>query len=472
MAQQRLGNIAWGDLTFGPGTPYAVSVLAGLDDLPDVRADDMAREGQHGDYTGPDYTGARTITLGLTMVADDPDAFRQLCLDLRAATQPQKAPAALQFLQQDTLVWAKVRRRAIPYDAENLWRSGTAALELYCADPYLYGLEEWSASTTAYSPSSGRTYPLVYAGVPELTNSVLNPSAELDAANVAAYSSAGTAPTVAQNTPGFGARYGVDTLLTTWTASGTGGAKYTLGTSYAAGVAVRASAWVYLPSVSGISAVNLMFFNGTTLLQSVSVTTPAAATWTRIDGGYTVASGQAVTHIGVRLTTTGATTMHLDGVMATPAATTQPYVDGDQMGCIWDGTPHASTSRRVAGTNRQYGTPGTSGQITATNAGASPAYPTLRIDGPVANPSVEQPNTGAQIVIDATLGDGEFLLVDTRSRAVLLNGSTPRRSWVRGGSTWPLLMPGSNDLVYRGSALPGLPGVPSLLTVTWRDTSL
>lgn len=284
MATQRLGRIQWGDLLFGPGSPYAVSILDGLDDLPDIRSDDMERPGQHGDYTGPDTTGPRVITLGLTLIADDPDSFRQLVIDLQRATQPQSQPAALQLLDWDTLVYAKIRKRAIPYDAENLWRSGTATLELYCADPYKYGLDEQSASTAAYSPAAGRTYPLVPP--------------------------------------------------------------------------------------------------------------------------------------------------------------------------------------------RVYGDPGTSGQLVAPNGGAAPAYPVLRVDGPVASPSIEQTNTGALIVLDTTLQDGEYVLIDTRSRAVLYMGSTPRRSWVRGGSTWPLLLPGPNSIAYRGSALPGAPGQTSLLTVTWRDTSL
>lgn len=284
MAQQRLGRIQWGDLTFGPGTRYHVTAVEGLDDLPDIRAEDINRPDQHGDYTGPDTTGARIVQLGLGLRADAPDGLRELTLALRAATQPQAQPAPLQFLDQDILVYGKVRRRSVPYDAENLWSTGSAALELYCADPYLYSLEEYTATTTAYSPAAGRTYPMVHP--------------------------------------------------------------------------------------------------------------------------------------------------------------------------------------------RTYGDAGASGRLTATNSGASPAYPVLRIDGPVANPSVEQVTSGGSLTLDGTLQPGEYLVIDTRTRAVLLMGSSPRRSWVRAGSTWPLLAPGSNVFAYRGTALPGAPGQSSLLTVTWRDTSL
>ncbi|MFI6639945.1 phage distal tail protein [Streptomyces sp. NPDC050504] len=281
--QQRLGNITWNGMTFGPGTQYAVTALSGIDDLPDVRAEDMDRPAQHGAYTGPDVTGARVVQLQLGLRGLSPDDLRSLSLALRAATQPQAAPAELCLLDWDILLRAKVRKRSIPYDAERLWSIGDAAIEFYCADPYLYGLTERSASTTAYSPSAGRTYPLTYP--------------------------------------------------------------------------------------------------------------------------------------------------------------------------------------------RSYGVAGLSGRITASNLGAAPAYPVLRIDGPVASPSIEQTG-GGTLQIDAVLQVGEFLLIDTSTRAVLYMGSTPRRSWVRAGSVWPLLMPGTTELTYRGDALAGAPGQQSLLTVTWRDTSL
>lgn len=281
---QRIGRIRWDGLEFGPGSRYHVSEVTGIDDMPEIRTDDLARTGAHGDYTGPDYTGPRIVQLGLSLRGDTPDHLRELTVALRAATQPQRQPAPLELLDWGVLVYGKVRRRSLPYDAQGLWRTGTAALEWYCADPYLYGLEEHAVSTTAYSPAAGRSY-------------------------------------------------------------------------------------------------NLTF-------------------------------------------------------------------------------------------NRVYGDPGSAGRLTAANAGAAPTYPTLRIDGPVADPSIEQTNTGAILTIDATLQAGEYLLIDTRSRAVLLQGTTPRRSWVRAGSLWPILQPGPNEIAYRGSSLPGSPGQPSLLTVTWRDASL
>lgn len=294
MPSEAIGRIQWGDLLMGPGTPYGVEALLGLDDLPDVRGDDANRPSQHGEYSGRDYTGARTIQLGLVLRADDPAALRNLKLALRRATQPAPSPAPLQFLDWDILTYGKIRKRSIPYDAHYLWRTGEAALEIYCPDPRLYSLTEHTASTTAYSPSAGRTYNF-----------------------------------------------------------------------------------------------------------------------------------------------------------APP---------------------------------RTYGAAGASGRLTIANGGDSEAYPMLRIDGPVAQPVIElvgsevddsgDAGASATLSLTGTLQPGEYLTIDTRTRAVLLMGTSPRRDWVRAGSEWPVLSPGDNEIAYRGAALPGAPGQTSLLTVTWRDTSL
>jgi hypothetical protein len=471
MVQQALGRIQWGPLQFGPGTPYAVTAIEGLDDLPDIRSEDIERPGQHGDYSGPDYTGPRVVQLKLGIHAESPDELRALTLALRNATQPQRQPQALQFLDQGVLVWGKVRKRSLPYDAEYLWRLGDAALEVYCPDPYLYGLEEKNASTTAYSPAAGRTYPLVYAGAgAAVRNLVLNPSFE---------------DTFTTETSGFGSnntrsRVNTDSWVGQWSvqhaisvASAQGGTSWNI-EPVAAGNLVRFGVWVKIPT-SGISALELWWRNQTTTLGTASVLAQAVpGVWTRVSGSFTVPAGQTVDRVSAVATTSaaGAATWWADGAMAHVGGTAlAPYFDGANGG-VWEGAPNASVSARPAGTDRVYGSSGTSGRLTAVNAGASPAYPVLRLDGPVANPAIEQATTGGLLTLDATLQPGEHLIIDTRTRAVLLMGTSPRRSWVRAGSTWPVLLPGSNEIAYRGSALPGAPGQTSLLTVSWRDTSL
>jgi hypothetical protein len=440
VAQQALGRVQWGDLVFGPGSRYAVTAIEGLDDMPDIRAEDVDRPGQHGDYTGPDFTGPRVIPIKLGLRAETPDGLRELSLALRNATQPQRQPQPLQFLDQDLMVWAKVRRRSIPYDAEFLWRLGDAALEFYCADPYLYSLDEHSASTTAYSPSAGRTYPLVYGVVAVTLNS--NPTFETALA------------------PWAGKDGATVTRVNTQAQSGSWSAQITPpgGTTFprmesemvpvTPGVSYRARGYLRCATAREV-ALNVNWFDAaqdyvTTSSNSAVV---AANTWTLFSSMVVAPAGAAYGHLAPT-------------VPNTPPATDVLYVDEVRL------------QQDLPTGTRTYGSTGDTGRLTAVNNGASPAYPVLRLDGPVANPAIEQVNTGAILTLDATLQAGEYLLIDTRSRAVLFMGTSPRRTWVRAGSAWPLLVPGSNEFAYRGSALPGAPGQTSLLTVTWRDTSL
>ena len=466
MAGQALGRIEWQGLVFGPGTPYTVKGVEGFDDLPEIRADDMPRPSQHGDYTGPDYSGPRTVLVKLGLRGETPDDLRVLSLALRGATQPQDEPLPLRLLDQDMMVWAKVRRRSIPYDAEYLWRIGDAALELYCADPYLYGLEERSESTQAYSPAAGRTYPLSYSGVVPATNLVLNPSVAVDLSNTANYGSN------INRTLASEGRHGATSILHSHTGVTIAGSQWNI-SPLSSGETISIGVWVK-PLTGSYVRGNLSWKSGAATLQTAPQTAQPAGVWSRISATYTLAAGQTCDNIGLSFepTASGATWL-ADSAMASPTPSLPPYGDGSMSGWSWAGAANASSSvRTITGTNRTYGSAGSSGRLTAVNAGASNAYPVLRLDGPIATPAVEQVTTGGILTLDTTLQAGEYVLIDTRSRAVLYMGTSPRRAWVRAGSTWPVLRPGSNGLAFRGSALPGASGQTSLLTVTWRDTSL
>ncbi|OPC79933.1 hypothetical protein B4N89_02320 [Embleya scabrispora] len=144
--QQRIGRITWGGLQFGPGSRYHVTEVAGVDDLPALRLQDVARVGDHGDYLGTDYAEPRHPTLSLGLRGDDPDGLRGLVQALKRATGVG-ATGPLVFVDWGVQVTARLRRRSIPYEAGALWRIGTAALEWVCPDPRVYDVVEQSAST-------------------------------------------------------------------------------------------------------------------------------------------------------------------------------------------------------------------------------------------------------------------------------------------------------------------------------------
>lgn len=95
-----------------------------------------------------------------------------------------------------------------------------------------------------------------------------------------------------------------------------------------------------------------------------------------------------------------------------------------------------------------WGGPASSGLVTATNDGTFPAELTLRVNGPVTNPRIENLTTGTTLSLGITVADGDYLLIDTASRDVLLNGTASRYSTVAAGSSWPTLAPGANSLRF------------------------
>lgn len=89
------------------------------------------------------------------------------------------------------------------------------------------------------------------------------------------------------------------------------------------------------------------------------------------------------------------------------------------------------------------------GDVDADNQGTFPVSPVLRIDGPVLNPTVENATAGKTIQLDIDVADGDYLLVDTELRQVLLNGTASRYSSLRATSQWWELAPGVNTIRFR-----------------------
>lgn len=94
------------------------------------------------------------------------------------------------------------------------------------------------------------------------------------------------------------------------------------------------------------------------------------------------------------------------------------------------------------------------GQVVMSNPGNVAS--TLRLViaagvAPLVNPLVYQQETGRTLQLIGTVGTGDSLTIDTEARSVLLNGTASRASLVAEGSAWPLLEPGTNTLLLRGT---------------------
>lgn len=84
-----------------------------------------------------------------------------------------------------------------------------------------------------------------------------------------------------------------------------------------------------------------------------------------------------------------------------------------------------------------------SGAISLTNPGGAPSPVSLRVDGPVSDPRIEHEPSGGVLELRIRLGAGHYVIFDSRTRQVLVDGRDPARgAVVRRG--WSDALPGPN----------------------------
>ena len=111
-----------------------------------------------------------------------------------------------------------------------------------------------------------------------------------------------------------------------------------------------------------------------------------------------------------------------------------------------------------------FGTVSTGGTITAVNGGSFDTDVVFRVDGPATDPRIESLTAGKTIAVNITLATGEYLLIDTKSRTVLLGGTTSRYSFLDSSSRWFSLAPGTNEITFRAST-----STVATLSARWRS---
>lgn len=114
--------------------------------------------------------------------------------------------------------------------------------------------------------------------------------------------------------------------------------------------------------------------------------------------------------------------------------------------------------------------PSSGGTGSAPNAGTMPAPWTGRLDGPLTNPAITHVEQNRTLDFDVNggldLGASDFVLIDSRARSALLNGTADRRNTLDLGSQWFDLDPGTNTISFAADAGSGS------FTITWRDATL
>jgi hypothetical protein len=169
--------------------------------------------------------------------------------------------------------------------------------------------------------------------VPEATtNEIKNPSFETDTSSWTT-TSAGVFRVVGGTAGAYAARL---------TASATNGRLEHTGTAGLNGQSWTASAWVK----AGSGAVQLQIREGTTVLASVA--SSGGGAWEHLAVTHPLTANRTLTVSLVDTRSSAWTAVDIDGVQLENKAYATTYCDGDQDGCRWLGTQHASRSYRSA----------------------------------------------------------------------------------------------------------------------------
>ena len=110
-----------------------------------------------------------------------------------------------------------------------------------------------------------------------------------------------------------------------------------------------------------------------------------------------------------------------------------------------------------------FGAVSVGGTITAVNAGTYSTPVVFRVQGPCTNPRIENTTTSQTMAIAIDLSANEFLLIDTETRSVLLNGTASRFSLFSG--QWWNLDPGTSSVNFRAST-----DSNATMSMSWRSS--
>ncbi|MFZ3471469.1 phage distal tail protein [Streptomyces sp. 2.9] len=156
------GQIQYGDLLLGAGTPYRWRALAGWETLPALDSGTVLRAGGHGAYPGTLYAQARTITLDPLIVRAPSATIGEAVRVLNAATGVigDEQPLAVWLDERGPLLThARILRRHVPVTTG--YRQGVivgAALQWEATDPRRYGIHEQEATTALPQPEAGLSW--------------------------------------------------------------------------------------------------------------------------------------------------------------------------------------------------------------------------------------------------------------------------------------------------------------------------
>ncbi|MGW0756125.1 phage distal tail protein [Streptomyces sp. NPDC002814] len=428
----RPGQVQYGELLLGAGTPYRWRSITGWEDLPALDSGTVPRSDAHGAFPGGLLAQSRTIGLDGLIIRAPRASVGAVVGTLNAGTVPVEDERPFVAWLDDRgplLAYARATRRVIP--ATLGYRLGTirgGALEFVATDPRRYELVERTAAATLPMSEPGLDW---------------------------------TAPDARQQFPA----------------------------EQAAGLASSsASFW----AVSGLT----LGASGTALTATITAASAGLA-WTIGPGsfrGWPVDAGQTATYLADAappgsnlvfhwLDDTGTYVGGIDGTRYQVTGTAPAGAAQVRPVMRWATVPTPATV--TIGPTRlllpglggesldwplSFGTPGSTGALTAANLGDAATHPLIEFRGPVVRPSLANIANGDVLEYDLALAAGDLLAVDTAAGTVTLNGTASRINTATSRSVPEqtfTLPPGTTNLHFR--AAPGSSDPSASATVRYRS---
>ncbi|NYI05257.1 phage distal tail protein [Allostreptomyces psammosilenae] len=176
----RDGQVQFGPLLLGPGTPYDLSAegLTGWIDLPALDTADVLRPWEHGAWPGDQWAQPRTVAGTVWLLPDAARAPNRVLDDLLLGTAARDTEEwlAVRLHGHTTAALARVRQRVLPADRAFATQGvGKVSLQWVCTDPRRYAPQPGFADTTLPVSGGGLEYPIGYPlgyGTPRSSGSV------------------------------------------------------------------------------------------------------------------------------------------------------------------------------------------------------------------------------------------------------------------------------------------------------------
>lgn len=157
------GQLQYGDVLLGGGTPAGWRELVGWRDTPESSASDAPRPQTHGTYPG-DVIGESLVVTFTFLLRGTPDA-KVAALNALEKYAPMDGVERCLAVDDGDGAWcrdARVIARNVPQGIHFRHGPVECSIQFLCADPRRYALAERTGTATPPVSSGGLVYPLVY----------------------------------------------------------------------------------------------------------------------------------------------------------------------------------------------------------------------------------------------------------------------------------------------------------------------